>query len=96
MANRSPRQQGKHDKGVKAAADYYLKQGYKVEADIKNFDQPKSINRRRPDVVAKKGRKTIIVEVETKDSIDADKAQQKVFKNYADSHKNVKFRTKIV
>jgi len=96
MARRSPRQQGRHDKGVKATADYYSAHSYKVEADIEGFDQPESINGRRPDVIAKKGNETIIVEVETKDSVEADKAQQKVFENYADSHKNVKFRTKIV
>lgn len=96
MAKRSPRQQGKHDIGVKKTADYYLTQGYKVKADIKGFDQPESINKRRPDVVAKKNGKTVVVEVETKDSIKTDEAQQKVFQDYADSHKNVKFRTKVV
>jgi len=38
MARRSPRQQGKHDKGVKATADYYSAQSYKVEADIEGFE----------------------------------------------------------
>ena len=95
MAKRTPKQQTKHYKEVKNQAQYYKRQGIKVEADIEDFDKPKTINGRRPDIIAKKGKKVIIVEIETSESLKKDEGQQKVFKNYADKHKNVRFRTKL-
>ena len=94
MAKRTPRQQSKHDKAVKKTADYYKGLGYNVQADIKNYDQPDTINKRRPDVIAKKGKETVVVEVETNDSIKTDQKQIETFKEYADDHKNTKFRLK--
>lgn len=96
MAKRSPQQQTKHDKGVQSTAKYYESQGYKVEADISGFNAPSTLNSRRPDVIAKKGSKKVIIEVETKDSAEKDRAQQEVFERYADSHKGVRFIKKIV
>ena len=95
MAKRTPKQQTKHDNIVKETAQYYKSQDYKVEADIKGFNSPSTINGRRPDVVAKKAGRMVIVEVETRDSLIKDKSQQKVFQNYAEKHKNVRFLTKI-
>lgn len=95
MAQRTPKQQTKHDQTVKKTAQYYKSQKYKVKADIKGFNKPKPINGRRPDVVAKKGGKTKIIEIETRESLEKDRSQQKTFQNYADKHKNVRFRTKV-
>ena len=95
MAIRSTRQQSKHDKEVTRIADYYQRQGYKVKADVKEFEQPKVIQGRRPDVVAKRDGNTVLVEVETPDSLKNDKAQRETFENFADGKKNVKFRLKI-
>lgn len=95
MANRTKRQQSKHDQAVEKTADYYRKLNFKVQADIQGFEKPDLINRKRPDVIAKKGKETILVEVETKDSIKTDQTQIKTFQNYADSRKNVRFRTKL-
>jgi len=96
MAKRTPRQQSKHDAGVQDSAEYYEQQGYNVQADISGYDKPKSIGGRRPDVIARKKQETVIVEVETKDSLEKDKAQQETFKEYADEHKKVRFRRKMV
>jgi hypothetical protein len=96
MTKRSTRQQTKHDRGVQKSAEFYEKQGFKVAADIKDYSKPNSINGRRPDVIATKGKREIIVEVETKDSIGKDKGQQQTFQTYADKHNNTRFRTKVV
>lgn len=97
MANRTPRQQTKHDRAVEKTAEYYEKRGYKVQADITGYNKPDTINGRRPDVIAKKrGEQTVIVEVETKDSLEADTAQREKFQAYADAHDNVRFRNKTV
>jgi hypothetical protein len=95
MTRRTPRQQTKHDKEVKRTADSYQKRGFKVKADISGYKQPETKEGRRPDMIAQKDGKEIIVEVETRDSIKTDQAQQRAFENYAAKHKNTKFRTKI-
>ena len=96
MAKRTPRQQSKHNKGVQASVDYYTEQGYKVQADLRGHEQPETIGGRRPDVIAQNAQETVIVEVETKESFEKDKDQQQTFKEYADSHKDVRFRRKTV
>lgn len=96
MAKRSKRQQNKHDNEIKRLAKYYQGQGYKIDADIKDFDKPNTIYGRRPDIIAKKKGKTVIVEVETIDSLKKDQNQRQVFKRYTEKHKNTRFWTKIV
>ena len=96
MTRRTKTGQKKHDLGVLKSANYYEKQGYKVQADLPGYAKPKSIGHRIPDVFAKKGNKEIIVEVETKQSVNTDDKQQEKFQNYADRSNNRKFKTKIV
>lgn len=96
MAKRSKHDQTKHDRGVKASAEYYRRQGYKVDADIEGYRQPESFNGRRPDVVARKGQDRVLLEVETKSSLESDRAQQDAFRRYANSHKRTRFRRKLV
>lgn len=96
MGKRNEKQQSAHDEAVKKSAEYYEEQGYAVQADIKGFKKPKTIKERRPDLIAKKKKETVILEVETKETMETDKKQREMFKKYADSHKNVRFRTKMV
>ena len=96
MSKRSPRQQSKHDRAVENTAKYYEAQGYRVQADIAGYEKPKTIDGRRPDVVAKGEGETVIVEVETRDTVETDKSQRETFKEYADAHDDVRFRTKTV
>jgi len=84
MTKRTPKQQSKHDNGVLKTAKYYQKKGFQVDADLKDSSKPKTIGGRRPDVIAKKGKQEIVVEVETTDSLGKDKNQQKTFQSYAD------------
>lgn len=89
--------QSKHDAEVRRIAKSEEKKGYEVEADIKGYPKPKAINRRRPDVIARKGHKRKIYEVETPDSKGTrrDLEQQKVFKKVAKRSKNTTFTRKI-
>ena len=73
-------------------------QGFDVKADVSGFTPPNIIGGNRPDVVATRGKKRIIVEVETEDSVDSprDQKQQQVFKQAAKRSKNTTFKRKIV
>ncbi len=98
MASRTASGQSRHDREVKRIADRLAGDGYSVSADVPGYPSPDTLcdrnggNRRRPDIIAKKGGSTKIIEVETEDSYDADRAQHTVFRGYADRHKNTIFR----
>jgi hypothetical protein len=99
MANkRSTGSQSKHDKKVKEVAQDLQKKGYKVKADIPGFDQPSPIgkNNRVPDIEATKGNRTKLIEVETKDTISTDKAQQSTFRRSAAQKPNTTFEVKEI
>ena len=94
---RSKQQQSKHDAKVLQVAEGLSRMGYKVEADLAGFSRPDTINGFRPDVVARKGWDRIIVEVETRDSLNTarDQAQQRAFKAAADRAKRTTFQRKV-
>jgi len=92
--SRSKRSQSKHDAEVRRIARELVNKGYNVEADIRDFTQPKTIGGHRPDVIAKKGSERKIVEVETPDSKDSarDQKQKQAFRQAAKRSKNTTFR----
>jgi len=96
MTKRTKRQQSKHDARVRRVAGGYKSQRWKVKANIKGCPAPRNIYGRQPDVIATKGKKMRIVEVETRDSLKKDMAQRKAFKRYASHNKKRKFRTSVV
>ena len=96
MVKRANRQQTKHDLGVRKSAEYYQKNGFKVQADLEGFQKPRLINNRRPDLIARKGQKEVIVEVETRGSVLKDKKQQGIFESYATKRNNTRLRVKVV
>ena len=80
--SRSKRGQAEHDREVRKVANEYLEKGYKVLADLPNWEQPDTIKGVRPDLsVKKKGHETLI-EVETPESVESarDEKQKKIFK----------------
>ena len=85
----------KHNKAVEKSAEYYKKNGYQVKADISGYKRPEIINKRRPDVIASKKNKTVIVEVETPDTMVKDKKQREAFKEHADRDDRTCFRCKL-
>ncbi|MBI2484368.1 hypothetical protein HYV71_04255 [Candidatus Uhrbacteria bacterium] len=96
MSNkRSKVGQKKHDESVRKTADWYKNQGFTVKADLPGQIKPKKIGGFVPDVIAKKGKKEVIVEVETKKTASADKEQQQAFRDYANRKNSRVFRKKI-
>jgi len=92
MTKRSKRKQTCHNKSVKNRAAGFKGNGYNVKADLLGYKKPKTYNGSRPDIVATKGKKTILVEAETKDTRFKDLEQQRNLRRYANSHKNTQFR----
>ena len=69
MANKTP---SKHDSKVRKVAGGYKSQGWNVKADIPGYKSPKIIGGRRSDVIASKGAKERVIEVETRSSYGTD------------------------
>lgn len=96
MPKRTKTGQKKHDKAVLGSVKWYEGRGYKVRADLPGYKKPKRIGGYRPDWIARKGKKEIIGEVETKETNKEDVEQQEVFKEYAEREKGRKFKKRIV
>jgi hypothetical protein len=93
---RTKKSQSRHDSRVRRVAGGYKSQGWKVKADIKGYSAPRTIYGKQPDVIATKGKKMRIVEVETRDSYKKDAPQRMAFKRFASLNKKRRFRTSIV
>lgn len=87
-------QQRKHDKKVRELMHSYRGKGWSVNADLPGENEPEPIGRenRIPDLVARKAGAKRIIEVETKDTLDADSDQHEAFRRSA-SQQN---RTKLI
>lgn len=86
-----------HDKKVRVTASRYKREGWKVRADLPGYKRPNSIGKykRVPDVVARKGKRTRIFEIETPKSLKTDRAQRGTFKKHAANKPNTKFKTLV-
>lgn len=84
-----------HDQAVRRSAAQYRGQGFKVSVDLPGEPKPKSIGGFRPDLIAKKGKKEIIVEIETPETAKIDKDQHDAFRGYANRKAARKFRKRI-
>ena len=93
MAKRSKKQQTKHNKKVKQLAEKLKREGWKVKADLPDYERPEGIGKkkRRPDIVGEKAGSTRIIEVETEDSIDKDKDQHATFQRSVAQKKKTTF-----
>jgi hypothetical protein len=96
MAKRSLYGQQKHNAKVKQIAENLQYKGWKVQADIKGFEQPDpiGIKNRIPDIVAKKGNIKKIIEVETPDTMTKDKKQHETFRRSAAQQDRTTFEIK--
>jgi len=94
---RSKRSQSKHNSQVRKEVKKLEDQGYKVKADIPGYQQPGTIGGYRPDYVGTKGKKRVIGEVETPDSVGnpRDQKQQKAFEQAAKRSKNTSFERTV-
>ena len=82
----------KHDRKVRRIAAAYLGRGYSVRADLSDYQRPKPIRGRIPDVVATKGKTMKIIEVETPDSFRSDKDQRDILRDYAKQRRRTTFK----
>ncbi len=90
---RTPGSQSKHNKAEQKRAEQLQRQGFKVKADLKKWDQPETIGGVRPDIDARKGQQRVIVEVETPESKNDRRAerQQHAFEGAAKRSAKTRF-----
>ena len=96
MQKRTKTGQRKHDEGVLRSAKWYKNHGFKTEADLPGWNKPKKIGGFIPDLIAKRGKKEVILEYETENTNELDKDQQKAFKEYSKKGKGRIFKKKII
>lgn len=78
-------------KKVAELARHYKALGYQVYADLSGFDTPSSVADIRPDVLARRGDETIIIEVKTRDSAKRDKHLIERLARYAERIPGARF-----
>ncbi len=85
--------QSTHDNRVRALADRLEGQGWEVQADLPNFDQPDPIGKdeRIPDILAAQGNQTKIIEVETPSTVNSHQDQHSTFRRSAAQRENAEF-----
>ena len=90
---RQKRNQSTHDRRVRALANSLENQGWAVQADLPNFDQPDPIGKAEkiPDIFATRGNQTKIIEVETPSTVDSHQDQHSTFKRSAAQRENAEF-----
>jgi len=95
---RSKSQQTKHNEKVASLVRGYKNRGFKVKADIPGYEKPNPIgsNGRIPDIEATKSGTRHIVEVETENTVDAHKDQQRSFRQSARMRRRTKYRQVVI
>jgi len=90
--------QTNHDKKVRKLAEYYHRKGYNVQADISGWSMPEVINSYRPDLIITGNFITLVIEVETRDSVNSarDIAQRNAFKSWASRSSQRQFERFVV
>ena len=98
MASQNSKVKTVHDQKVESLARNLKKQGFKVKADLADYDKPSAFAGLRPDIIAKKGDERRIYEVETEKSKDSShgKKQEKEFKAVADRNPRTTYKKFIV
>lgn len=80
-----------HDRKVRQIAKEFKQKGWKVQADLKTYDTPDGIGKGNyiPDIVATRGNKTKILEIDTPGTVDND--QLASFRRSAAQRENADF-----
>ena len=89
--------QSKHDAEINKIAKNLKAKGFEVKADVPGFQKPENIGGYRPDVVAQRGSRRKIVEVETPDPVSSAREvkQCKAFRDEAKQDPNTTFQRKV-
>jgi hypothetical protein len=83
MAHRGKQGQEVHDRKVGETARRLAREGYQVRADLPGHERPPAIGGRIPDVVAWKGGRVLVREIETPGTIAQDRPQQEALRQAA-------------
>ena len=83
MAHRTKEGQKIHDRKVTETAGRLRQAGYKVKADLPGHPKPPKMRGHIPDIYATKGRKKLVREIETTNTITADKVQHQALQQAA-------------
>jgi hypothetical protein len=94
MTKRSKRGQTCHNFSVMKRAVGLEANGWKVKADIPGYKRPAVMNHARPDIVAKKGKRVKIIEVETPETRFRDRPQHRKLREYARNHRKTEFNVR--
>ena len=92
---RTRKAQSVHAAKVREVANRYKRERWKVKADLPGFKEPRTVYGNRPDIIARKGQKTRLIEVETRKSMTTDTAQRATFQRYANLSPKISFKTLI-
>lgn len=92
--SRRNRNQSEHDNCVRDNAKVLLNRGWDVQADLPDFDQPDPIGKgdRIPDIYATLGDRTMIIEVETPNTVESHNEQHSTFRRSAAQKENTEFK----
>lgn len=80
MTKRGKIGQAKHDNKVRKELDKLKGEGYRVWADLPDRVRPPKVGGVIPDIYARKGKKLIVEEIETKNTLKSDQKQQEKIK----------------
>ena len=85
----------KHDKSVVRRAAGLRANRWKVRADVSGFPKPSALrvgNKKViPDIIAEKGKRTRIIEVETEQTWNRDREQRRLLRKYAQRKSRTEF-----
>lgn len=87
-----------HKRSIQKLALAYEREGFTIKADhIHNYDYPEKCFLLKPDIVAEKDGKVILIEVETSSSIgtERDKKQRRQFGEWAKEKPERDFRREV-
>jgi len=91
VTKRSRRMQTCHDTSVRRRAAGLESKGWNVQADIPDYNRPKTLKVEgrgvRPDIFATKGKRTRIIEVETRETRFKDLSQHRLLRTFGRSRK---------
>jgi len=84
----------KHDSKVKQTANKLKREGWKVEADISGYKQPDPIGQGNfiPDIKARKGSATKLIEIADEEDEKRDKDQHSAFRRSAAQRNRTTFK----
>jgi hypothetical protein len=80
-----------HLRKLKELVSEYSNQGYEIFADLQNYPPPRLIGNFRPDLIAKKGDREVIIEIASRSEMDKIKTKLEKLAEYADKTKDIRF-----